>query len=127
HMVIRKLHELHENGWDSVRVKSLPSGPYLGKRNLYRAPTNAEMVRWLAPKLASKVLKRALRRPAVYHWRIGIRPRACAIDTALSLGLGKQEFRGFRWLESPRGHFWADPFLLEHDGTAWLFFEDFRY
>jgi len=127
HMVIRKLHELHEYGWDSLRSKSLPCGPYLGKRSLYRAPTNAEMFRWLAPTLASKVLKRAFRRPAVYHWRIGIRPRETAIDTALSLGLGKLEFRGFRWLESPRGHFWADPFLLEYNGTTWLFFEDYRY
>jgi hypothetical protein len=49
HMVIRKLHELHEYGWDSLRSKSLPSGPYLGKRSLYRAPTNAEMFLWLAP------------------------------------------------------------------------------
>jgi hypothetical protein len=34
---------------------------------------------------------------------------------------------GFRWMQPPRGHFYADPFLFGHDGRMWLFFEDFEY
>lgn len=33
----------------------------------------------------------------------------------------------FEQLLPPNGHFWADPFLVEHDGTKWMFFEDFSY
>jgi hypothetical protein len=30
----------------------------------------------------------------------------------------------FTFVDPPPGHFWADPFLLERDGRAWLFVED---
>src|SRR5215467_6756748 len=48
-MVIRKLNELHQQGWDYVKSKALANSPYQGKRKIYRMPTNSEMVRWLAP------------------------------------------------------------------------------
>ena len=35
--------------------------------------------------------------------------------------------QGFRWIAPPKGHFWADPFLLDHDGRRWVFFEDYVY
>ena len=34
---------------------------------------------------------------------------------------------GFRWIESPPGHFYADPWLVNSAGKIWLFFEDFVY
>jgi hypothetical protein len=34
---------------------------------------------------------------------------------------------GFHWIESPRGHFYAYPFVWEHAGRTWVFFEDFLY
>ena len=37
------------------------------------------------------------------------------------------DFSGFRWIDPPRGHFWADPFVFEHDGRCWAFFEDYSY
>jgi hypothetical protein len=127
HMVIRKLHELHQDGWEVVRANGYPSRPYQGKRKLYRSPTNTEMVRWLVPSLAVKALKRPFRRPKVYHWRIGIRRKDASVASALHEAAARREFSGFRWLESPRGHFWADPFLLDHDQGTWLFFEDYSY
>jgi len=33
----------------------------------------------------------------------------------------------YRLLVSPSDRFYADPFLFEFEGKAWLFFEDFRY
>ena len=35
--------------------------------------------------------------------------------------------REFRWIDSPRGHFYADPFVIEHHGKPWVFFEDLAY
>lgn len=39
-----------------------------------------------------------------------------------------------RWLDGevevlrpPAGHFWADPFVVQHEGRTWLFFEDYPY
>jgi len=33
----------------------------------------------------------------------------------------------FNWLTPPKGHFHADPFLVEHQGRTWMFFEDYVY
>src|ERR1035438_3521301 len=36
-----------------------------------------------------------------------------------------QDLSGFQWIESPKGHFYADPFMIEDGGRFWAFFEDF--
>lgn len=33
----------------------------------------------------------------------------------------------FEPLVPPKGRFWADPFLVKHDDSTWLFFEDFSF
>ena len=127
HLPIRKLHELHENSWDFVLDKCVPNTPYQGKRNPYRGPTNIEMARWLAPRGLSKLLKQPFRKSdVVWHWRVGVRTGGHALHDSACKGRSA-DLNGFRWLESPQGHNWADPFLLEKNGTLWLFFEDFLY
>jgi hypothetical protein len=37
------------------------------------------------------------------------------------------DLSGFRWIESPKGRFYADPFMIEEGGKIWVFFEDFDY
>jgi hypothetical protein len=37
------------------------------------------------------------------------------------------DLSGLTILESPEGHYWADPFLVEHEGKTFLFFEDYDY
>ena len=124
HFVIRKLRELHAQGWDSVRARAVPPEPYIGKRRIYRRPTNAEMAGWLAPRVALKAARRPFRAPSFVHWRIALR-------TGAVLTLDRPEAQptmdGFRLLEPPQGHYWADPALVEHAGRTWLFFEDFIY
>lgn len=34
---------------------------------------------------------------------------------------------GFRWVVSPRGRLYADPCLVDWEGSTWLFFEDYSY
>lgn len=118
--VIQKLHELHQRGWDCVRAKALPAAPYLGRKPIYRTPTNVEMLRWLGPIAASRIAQR-WRQPTIHHWHLAIR-------TGKPLSPeGQLDAKGFRTITSPRGRFYADPFLVNEDGATWVFFEDFDY
>ncbi len=122
-LVIRKLNELHQFGWEYLLRNAVRPVPYRGKRKLYRSPTNSDMARWLGPVLVKKAMGRLFRRPSVQHWKIAIRLNCRPLFDAGSDG----SLQGFRWIEPPKGHFWADPFLLEHDGRRWVFFEDYVY
>jgi hypothetical protein len=125
--IIQKLRELHERGWDFVQSRIVPPRPYLGRKRVYRAPTNWEMVRWVVPALTRKVVRRIAgriaRRPKTPHWRLTIRHgNNSLLDTSAT-----PDLHGFRGIDSPAGRFYADPFLIEEAGRTWLFFEDFDY
>jgi hypothetical protein len=119
-MVIRKLNELHQYGWERLREHAVPAAAYQGKRKIYRNPKNWDMARWLGPVILKKALGQPFRRKKVAHWRIAIRNSRQRLFESPNTS-------GFEWLESPPGHFWADPFLLEHEGKQWLFYEDYSY
>ncbi len=125
HMVIQKLWELHNFGWEQVARACVPPSPYRGRRKLYRRPTTSEVVGWLIPTMVRKAVRRAARglfsRPSTDHWRMAIR-RVPESETHLPI-----DMRGFQWVESPKDHFYADPFLYEHEGRTHLFFEDYKY
>jgi hypothetical protein len=121
--VIQKLRELHEHGPEHLERNSLPPAPYLGKKKLYTMPTNREMLRWLCPTVISKVSKRVTTRRSVLHWRLAVRTgRRKLFDSGSTPAISD-----FRWIEAPRGRFYADPFLTEEAGRLWVFFEDFDY
>ncbi|MGH9477412.1 MAG: glucosamine inositolphosphorylceramide transferase family protein [Terriglobales bacterium] len=121
--IIQKLLELHQYGWGHVERGILAAAPYAGKKKIYTAPTNSEMARWLAPAVARKLWRRVARRPAVQHWRLAIRSGAQLVTEPG----GTENLDGFSWIESPKGHFYADPFMIEEGGREWVFFEDFDY
>lgn len=50
-------------------------------------------------------------------WFIGIKKRTEDIFDVSDMTI----------LESPIGHYWADPFLADEDGITYLFFEDYNY
>ncbi len=121
--MIQKLRELHERGWEHVDRTALSPAPYLGKKKIYTVPSNSEMLGWLGPLIVRKSLRRLVRRPAFQHWRLAIRSGAHpVVDSGPA-----PDLKGFEWIESPRGCFYADPFLIEDRGKSWLFFEDFDY
>jgi hypothetical protein len=121
--VIQKLRELHQYGWDHIERAAVPSAPYRGKKAIYTTPSNSEMLRWLGPMLVRKSLRRLVRRPSIQHWRLAIRSGA-----RLNAESGSApDLSGFRWIESPKGRFYADPFMIEEGGKAWVFFEDYDY
>ena len=119
--IIRKLNELHQFGWKHLQKNAVSPAPYKGRRKLYRAPTNREMASWLGPALIRKAIRRSLGRGGkVQHWQIGIRLNHAPL-------LESDDLNGFRWIDAPKGHFWADPFGFEHEGKNYVFFEDYCY
>jgi hypothetical protein len=122
-LVIRKLNELHRFGWEHVRENAIPSVPYKGKRSVYQVPSNLEMLSWLSPILLKKAAAYPFRKKRVQHWRIAIRIGGRPLGEPDS----SSDFSGFRWIDSPKGHYWADPFPFEHEGKCWAFFEDYSY
>ena len=124
--VIQKLRQLHEQGWERVEKEILPTAPYRGKHGIYMTPTNVQMAHWLGQQLARSAIEAATwlpRRMQIGHWMLGVRSGE---RTRLTAG-NSEEIGRFCWIQSPRGHFYADPFLFRHQGRQWLFFEDFDY
>jgi hypothetical protein len=126
HLVIQKLYELHEYGWDYLAKRAVPKAPYRGKRASYTTPTNLEMLRWIIRALTGKSWrwgKRIFTREKTALWRIGMRNGGGnLVDEA-----DPNDRCHFRWLAAPRGHYYADPFLVEYQGRTWLFCEDYNY
>jgi hypothetical protein len=121
--MIQKLRELHQCGWEHIEGTAVRSAPYLGKGKIYTAPSNSEMLRWLGPVLVRKSLRRLVRRPMIKHWRLAVRSGTRSIVNSGPA----PDLSGFRWIEAPKGRFYADPFMIEDGGTFWVFFEDFDY
>ncbi len=123
HLVIRKLRELHECGWHSVQQHAVPPAEYRGRSAIYRVPTNYQMLKWLAPKISRKLMARPFRRDVIVYWRIALRRS----DSQRLLTDPAEQWSNHKWLASPRGHFYADPFLFKDEGQVWIFFEDYLY
>jgi len=121
--MIQKLRELHQHGWEHIERTAVRPAPYLGKKKIYTAPSNSEMLKWLGPVLVRKSLRRLVRRPMIKHWRLAVRSGARLIVNSGPA----PDLSGFRWIESPKGRFYADPFMIEDGGKFWVFFEDFDY
>jgi hypothetical protein len=121
-MVIHALHDLHERGWDVVRGRAAPVGEYRGQRRIYRTPTNADMLRFVVRRTASVAARRLTFRGRAYHWRMAWRRTPAAASQGLP-----RDISGFSWIESPPGHFYADPFVVRRGDRVWVFFEDYSY
>jgi hypothetical protein len=123
HLAIQKLYELHRYGPEHLARRTLQDRSYAGRKPLYRIPDNFEMGRWLAPKILRKAVRSVVNdEPKLPHWRIAVRRAQQPLHRESHPDLAR-----FRWVRGPRGRFWADPFLLEQNGTTWAFFEDYDY
>lgn len=120
-MMVRALQRLHAHGWDEVVRHAPPPAPYRGKRKLYRSPGNVETARFVAAKAGRMVSRRVTAKgDLAYHWRIGMRRREPGACIPASVN-------GVRWLDSPRGTFHADPFVVQHQERTWVFVEEYVY
>src|SRR5437762_2595069 len=66
-LMISKLNELHQYGWEHVQARALPGAPYQGRRKIYRIPTNADMVRWLGPVFLKKTVQHFFHQKQAQH------------------------------------------------------------
>ncbi len=124
--VIQKLRQLHEHGWECVQSEMLPPAPYRGKARLYTAPTNGQMLRWLGRSLARGAVSlgsNPLRRLWIGHWALAVH-RGSRVDVTAGPAV---DLSRFCWIQWPRGHFYADPFLFRQQGKPWVSFEDYDY
>ena len=122
-LIMQKLYELHEFGWDYIIQRALPPVPYKHKPDRHTAPGNGQMLAWLAPVVLKKALSYPFRKPTVQHWRVAMRAKSAPLFESQP----ESTYSEFRWIDPPRGHAWADPFLFEHEGKDWAFFEDYSY
>ena len=90
------------------------------------APRAPAPVRFAAATLAG-LIERRLRRLVVHddHWRVGVRRRAP--DEAPFAGLDRLDDGGWRWLLDDRRRYFADPFVFEQGGVAYVFCEEYPY
>ncbi len=118
--MLQKLWELHQMGPEALGARS-EGGVAMRLRAQYRAmPGNWQLAVWIARLGLSRLWRRLQPTHRTVHWKVAVRRAVrplCAEPSPAALAQ-------FRWLESPRGHFWADPFLFEQAGQTWLFFED---
>jgi hypothetical protein len=121
--MIQKLRELHLRGWDHVKQAAVKPAADRGMQRIRSLPSNAQMVRWLVPVIANKAWRRLVRRPMARHWRIALRVGSTPLPDSPT----PPDMTGFRWIDSPKGHAYADPFVVEEGGTHWLYFEDCDY
>ena len=73
------------------------------------------------------LIERRLRRLVVHdgHWRVGVRRRAPG--EAPFAGLDRLDDGGWRWLPDDRRRYFADPFVFEEGGAAYVFCEEYPY
>jgi hypothetical protein len=114
--VERRLRDLYEHGPEGLDGEP----PASHGVPIARAPRNGAMVGFLARIWGGIVLRAMRRRFSRDTWFVAF--RRCR-----SPGGPPVEPGGFTELQPPPGHFFADPFLLEHDERAWLFYEDYDW
>ncbi len=118
---LRRLRDLHERGYESLR--SLPTynekDPYT--RRIYRTPNAAQMSVFLAHRLKRAVHGRIKAKTGgnTPQWFIAVRNRTSQRSF--------DDPGGYRIIRPPLDRFYADPFLFKRDGKNYLFFEDLRY
>lgn len=126
HLAIQQLRELQRRGWSSFddQAEGIPTQDVPERSEQW--PSSWEIARWIGPivagRIVDKVRRLTTRRDDLQHWRIALRVRRKNLEMDSPVDMS-----GFRWVESPPGHLYADPFLVERNDRTWLFFEDYSY
>ncbi len=109
-LLIRHLADLYRDGFESVAASLHPRiapRPHL--------PTNLEVAR-----LITRLISRAAKAQFTKHflreeWFVGFRQTS---------GESNGPIAAIKRLRPPRGHFYADPFVIDKNGSTYIFFED---
>jgi hypothetical protein len=125
--VIRRLTDLYRRGWRCL--DALPeyreAVPY--EKGIYRAATNDQMIRFLTRVLSGVVARTGRRLLGRDIWYVAYRRVEAGgelVSDMISTGTTSRSER-FRLMPSPRGRYYADPFVVEHQGRHYVLFEDY--
>ena len=110
--MMRRLADLHRDGWASLQALDTYSERNTYARGIYRRPTNRQMLRFLAKTYGYRFRQKVLS-PLDEQWVLAFRRR------------GSDD--RFTIVRPPADRFYADPFLAEHEGRTFVFFEDYCY
>ena len=69
------------------------------RKKLYRTPTNSQMMRFLVDWALRRAFPARMRPQPQSYWRLLLQAGENV------LGLDDPDARGFRWIESPSGHY----------------------
>lgn len=118
-MMARNLTALRRQGAEAYFGGSRQCQPHPRwySRRLYRAPTKAQLAALLWQRLLRRARLRLAAATGFDQWQMLLH-----VSDSLSL----EPWR-YRRLVPPRDRFWADPFLLQHEGRTWLFFEELPF
>jgi hypothetical protein len=109
--MMRRLADLHRDGWASLQALDTYSERNTYARGIYRRPTNRQMLRFLAKTYGYRLRQKLS--PLDEQWVLAFRRR------------GSDD--RFTIVHPPADRFYADPFLAEHDGRTFVYFEDYSY
>ena len=113
--VVRRLANLHRDG--SQPAQYSPVAPDTRKHKTAR---NSDVVR-LMPRVLKRVFEdQVVKRFMREQWFIAFRKVSALEDS-------KDGQQSFTVLRPPQGRFYADPFVIDKDGKAYIFFEDYSY
>ena len=124
HFVLAALRDLMRTRGDTQVQSNSAVTHYKGLRKIYKTPKNLEFLGWFVPHLYEKLVGRLAGRTRISHWRIGLAHRSASNTLFEKRSVSLKEFK---WFEPPKGKFWADPFLVEANGSTYLFFEEYDY
>ena len=111
HFIPRRLEDLWREGWDYLESLETYQERDTYSRRIYRQPTNAQMLRFLANTLTFRAKAKVLQQ-FDERWVIAFRRR-------------DQPETAFTILNPEAGHFYADPFVAEHALRTYILFEDY--
>jgi hypothetical protein len=117
-MMLRSLARLHA-GLDPVQATGDDGSWMAYHAPLFRAPTNAQLVP-RAWRLARRAVGRRLTRPfRTLTWSLAWHHAAGHTDDVPATVLYR-----YREVRPPQDRFWADPFVVTHQGRWWVFLEE---
>ncbi len=117
----RKLEELYMMGEKAFfsKVQQDNQPPFFYSKRLYLTPTNQQLIRLTFKHYSTYLLKKLKYLCSSYQWILLFR-----IHPQQSL---PSSFWKFKKVIPPKDRFWADPFVILHEDTFYVFIEEFIY
>jgi hypothetical protein len=127
--VLRRLTDVYERGWEYPESSDeyRQTVPYA--KSIYRTPGNAQMLIFLGRLLAGLARRQVHKLLFEDAWFAAYRRLHDDDGMLLEATTARRgpRWKRFRPLASPPDRYYADPFVVEHEGVHLVFLEDYRF